>query len=140
MPSIRNFKKTGGLYYDPEEIKKYEILILEQLDYKLDYLTCYDMITSIMNHGIFIEKRFLKDFGDFTQGFIKDFYTLSILILEELISEKEIFKFSQLQLGCSCLMLASLFKFNYIEIEKLLFDHLKFDSQEIKNAFSEIKK
>lgn len=139
MPSLKAFKKTGGLHYDPEDVKKYEILILKQLDYKLDYLTSYDIIKFVMNYGVLVEAKFLRDYSVYMKELIKEYFTLSFFILEELISENEIVKFSQLQVACACLMMASSFKFHFIEINALLFNNLKLDPEEMHFVYNELK-
>ena len=139
IPSLRAFKKTGGLHYDPEDVKKYEILILNQLDYKLDYLTSYDIIKFVMNYGVLVEAKFLKDYSVYMKEFIKQYFTLTFFLLEELISEIEIVKFSQLQIACACLMMANLFKFHFIEIDVLLFEYFNLNSEEIFFVFNELK-
>jgi hypothetical protein len=59
--------------------------------------------------------------------------------LEELITESEIVKFSQLQIACACLKMATVFKFHIIEIDSLLFDYLKLDPEEVNFVFKELK-
>jgi len=139
MPSLKAFKKTGGMHYDPEDVKKYEILILKQLDYKLDYLTSYDIIKFIINYGLIVETNFMKEYSQYIKEFLKEYFTLALFLLEELISEINVIKFTQLQIACACLIMASSFKFHFIEIDKLLFENLKFNFDEIDNAFKEIK-
>lgn len=139
MPSFRAFKKTGGMHYDPEEVKKYEVFILKELDYKLDYLTSYDIIRFIINYGLIIEEKFFKEYSQFMKEFLKEYFTLALFFLEELISEINVIKFTQLQMACACLMMASFFKFHFIEIDKLLFEKLNFNPDDIYHAFSEIK-
>lgn len=139
MPSLKAYKKTGGLNYDPEDVKKYEVLILQQLNYKLDYLTSYDIIKFVIDYGVLVEAKFLKDYSSFINEFLKEYFTLSLFILEELITEIEIVQFSQLQIACACLIMASSFRFNFIEIEVLLFEHFKFDREEMLFVFNELK-
>jgi len=139
MPSLKAYKKTGGLHYDPEEIKKYEIMILKQLGYKLNYFTSYDIIKSVMNYGVLVEAKFLKDYSQYIKEFIKEYFTLAIFLLEELISEFEIVRFSQAQIACACLMMASFFKCHFIEIDLLLFERLKFNKIEMHYVFNELR-
>lgn len=139
MPSLKAFKKTGGFHYDPEDVKKYEILILKQLDYKLDYLTSYDIIKFVMNYGILVENKFLKDFSVYMKEFIKEYFTLAFFLLEELFSEIHTVKFSQLQIACACLKMATDFKFHFIEIDTLLFEYMKLNPEEMHFVYSELK-
>jgi len=142
MPSLKAFKKTGGFLYDPEDIKKYEVVILQKLNYKLDYLTSYDIIKFVINYGITLEAQFLKDYSISIismNQFIRDYFTLSFFLLEELISEIETVKFSQLQIACACLMMASSFKYTFIDVDDLLFNHFRLNAEEIVFVFNELK-
>lgn len=139
MPSYSAYKKTGGIFYNPEDVKLYEVLILKELNYKLDYITSYDIIKSLISYGVFVRKKFLNDTNSQVLEYVKQYFVYVCFLLDELITETKIVHYTQLQLSCACLIMAANFKYPEIDIQHLLFKKLKFQFSDINNAQAEIK-
>lgn len=110
-PTLDSFtnKKNPSLLYSLSEVRKYECIVVNLMDFKLDIFTSYYLTETMLSHGVvftnelnsmgIIESRSIKDK-------IKKINRLALDINKMFIEDIESLKFSSLQIAATSIMMA----------------------------------
>lgn len=131
LPSFSSFKKSGGFAYEIQEVKAYEILILKGFDYEINFYTSFDILNLIRFCGIYFDDSCCcNEYSEEDPiNIFNEYFKFAFFLLEEITLSLKISEFSKLEISCICLLMSSCFKFEMIDIGKLLYGEIiNFDS------------
>jgi hypothetical protein len=115
VPDLCRFSITQNDYYDLKDVRKYENHCIKFLDYKLDFFTSYDILTYIINIGLFFNDEIHSDYP------VEKVFLYAYKLLNHFVFNNLSLKFNPLQIGISIMCLTrERFKFDEERTDFLL--------------------
>lgn len=99
VPDLSRLSITHNEYYDLKDVRKYENHCIKFLDYKLDFFTSYDILTSIINIGLFFNDEINQDV------IVDKIFAYAYKLLNHFVLNNMSLKFTSIQIGFSILCL-----------------------------------
>lgn len=110
-PSFDSFpsKKNPTIYYSLNELRRYELIVLKLMDYKLDICTTYYITETILTHGVIFSHE-LNQMGltdsKSVKETVKKLYRLALDINKMFIESVESLKYSPLEIAVTSIIMA----------------------------------
>lgn len=110
-PGLDTFpsKKNPSIYYNLNEVRRYEFMVAKLMEYKMDIFTSYYLTETMLSHGVVFTYE-IESMGITSSKVIKDtikkLYRLALDINKMFIEDINSLRFNSLEISATCIMMA----------------------------------